>query len=69
MSKHQEFFPVLSIERDDINVAIGYFLGPGLTDEHMQAIASKFGDALLTLDPYDMLTDVVESWLESENDG
>lgn len=62
----REFFPVLSIERDDINHAIGYALGPDLADDQMREIASKFNDVLQALEPWNILadmilTDVVES--------
>jgi len=61
MSKHQESFPVLSIGRDDVTHAVGYNLGPELTDDQMERIADKFGDALQGLEPWNILADVMES--------
>jgi len=66
MPKRQESFPVLSISREDVNHAIGYNLGPELTDDQMEGIADKFGDALQGLEPWDILADVIESWLPGE---
>ena len=61
MSK-QESFPVLSIDREDINHAIGYALGPELSDKQMRTIASGFNDALMVAsEPWDILADVVDS--------
>lgn len=60
MSKHQESFPVLSISREDVNHAVGYNLGSELTDDQMERIASKFGDALQCLEPWNILADVCD---------
>lgn len=61
MSKYQESFPVLSIDREDINHAVGYELGPELSNEQMKQIASKFDDALQALKPWNILADVMDS--------
>ena len=66
MPKRQESFPVLSISREDVTHAIGYNLGPELTDDQMERIADKFGDALQGLEPWDILAEVMESWLPGE---
>jgi len=69
MSKHQESFPVLSISREDVNHAVGYNLGAELTDDQMERIADKLGDALQQLGPWDVLADVIESWLPGDREG
>jgi len=56
----QELFPVINIDREDINHAVGYALGPDLSDDQMREIASKFGEALGP-EPWNILADVVES--------
>ena len=67
MSK-QESFPVLSIDREDINHAVGYNLGPELSDDQMREIASKFSEALGP-EPWNILADVVESLYEDSRPG
>lgn len=61
MSRHQESFPVLSIDREDINHAVGYNLGPELSDDQVRAIASKYSEALKALKPWNVLADVMDT--------
>ena len=44
MSKHQESFPVLSIDRDDVEYTLGF--DPELTDERMEILTARLHDVL-----------------------
>ena len=75
MSKHQELFTVLNIDREDVTRAMGYDLGAELTDEDMHVLAGKLSNALSEIVSevgfWSTVADVVESWLgtkEGTND-
>lgn len=44
MSKYQRVFPVLVINRDDVEYALGF--DPELTDEQMEILTAALHDAL-----------------------
>ena len=66
MPKRQESFPVLSISREDVNHAIGYNLGPELTDCEMGELADGLSDTLLGTGLLDTLPGIIESWVATK---